>query len=229
MSTTTTTFTVSASADDGQVTKATSSATIPTSGWGSPSNGSSIVRVGSQDNESWPNYFTKYLGYFRFQNITISQGATISSAYLKPYKSSYSSTPLVIHGIDADNAAAPTAGSALAASNFTSANVSWTSSVGSGQQTSSDIKTIVQEIVDRAGWSSGNALMLAIVTSTFSYAGQYSWTASSYDYSSASEAAELVIEYEGGGGGGGGSTSGIAHKIGSNIANPVAYKIPNKE
>jgi len=226
---TTTTFTVAASADDGQVEKATSSATIPTSGWGTPSNSSSVVRVGSQDNESWPNYFTHYLGYFRFQNITIAQGATISSAYFKPYKSGYPSVPLVLHGINADNAAAPTAGSDLAASNFTSANVSWTSSAGTGQQTSSDIKTILQEIVDRAGWSSGNAMMLAIVTNTFSYAGQYSWTARSYDYSSASEAAELVIEYDGGGGGGGGSISGIAHKIGSKVANPVAYKIPNKE
>lgn len=224
--TTTTTFTVSASADDGQVTKATSSSTIPTSGWGSPSNSSSSVRVGSQDNESWPNYFTHYLGYFRFQNITISQGATISSAYFKPYKSSYASAPLVLHGIGADNVSAPSAGSELAASNFTSANVNWTASVGSGQQTSSDIKTILQEIVDRSGWSSGNALMLAIVTSTFSYAGQYAWTGRSYDYSSASEAAELVIEYEDGGGG---SILGIAHKIGSKIANPLAYKIPDKD
>ena len=196
--TTTTTFTVAASADDGQVTKATSSATIPTSGWGSPSNGSSIVRVGSQDNESWPNYFSHYLGYFRFQNITIAQGATIASAYFKPYKSSYPSVPLVINGIDADNASAPSAGSDLASSNFTSANVSWSSSVGFGQQTSSDIKTIIQEIVNRSGWSSGNAMMLAVVTSTFSYAGQYNWNGSSYDYSSASEAAQLVIEYSSG-------------------------------
>ena len=205
--TTTTTFTVAASADDGYVQRDTSSSTIPTSGWGSPSNTQSNIIVGSADNESWPNYFTHYLGFFRFQNITIGQGATISSAYFKPYKSSYQSTPLVIHGIDADNAAAPSAGSELAGSNFTSANVSWTSSAGFGQQTSSDIKTIIQEIVNRSGWSSGNAMMLAIVTSTFSYAGQYGWNARSYDYSSASEAAELVIEYEGGGGGGSSETT----------------------
>jgi len=198
MSTTTTTFTVSASADDGYVSKATSSSTIPTSGWGSPSNSGSSVTVGSQDNESWPNYFTHYLGFFRFQNITVAQGATIASAYFKPYKSGYQSTPLVIHGIDADNAAAPSAGSDLAASNFTSANVSWSSSVGFGQQTSSDIKTIIQEIVNRSGWSSGNAMMLAVVTNTFSYAGQYGWNARQYDYSSASEAAQLVIEYSSG-------------------------------
>ena len=201
MSTTTTTFTVAASADDGYVSRATSSSSIPTSGWGSPSNSGSSVIVGSQDNESWPNYFSHYLGYFRFQNITIAQGATIASAYFKPYKSSYPSVPLVINGIDADNASAPSAGSDLASSNFTSANVSWSSSVGFGQQTSSDIKTIIQEIVNRSGWSSGNAMMLAVVTSTFSYAGQYNRNGSSYDYSSASEAAQLVIEYASGGGG----------------------------
>tara|TARA_Y100000361_G_scaffold44210_1_gene38229 strand:+ start:1973 stop:2659 length:687 start_codon:yes stop_codon:yes gene_type:complete len=226
---TTTTFTVSDSADDGQVTKATSSATIPTSGWGSPSTSGTSIKVGSQDNESWPNYWTHYLGYFRFQNITIEQGATIASAYFKPYKSSYASVPLVIHGINADNAAAPSAGSELAGSNFTSANVNWSSSAGSGQQTTSDIKTVIQEIVNRSGWSSENALILAVVTQTTSYAGQYSWNARTYDYSSASEAAELVIEYEAGGGGSGGSMSGIAHKIGAKIANPVGYKIPNKE
>lgn len=228
--TTTATFTVSASADDGQVTKSTSSATIPTSGWGSPSTSGSNITVGAQENyDNWPNYAQHFLGFFRFQNITIAQSATISSAYFKPYKSSYASVPLVIHGIAADNVGAPSAGSDLAASNFTSANVNWTDSVGSTQQTSSDIKTIIQEIVDRSGWSSGNAIMLALVTQTPGYAGQYMWNASSYDYSSATQAAELVIEYEGGGGGGGGSISGIAQKIGSNIANPVAYKIPNKE
>ena len=187
------TFTVSAGADDGRVTKATSSATIPTSGWGSPSTSGTNIKVGSQDNESWPNYWTHYLAYFRFQNVTIAQGATISSAYFKPYKSSYASVPLVIHGIDADNAAAPSAGSDLAASNFTSASVNWSSSAGSGQQTSSDIKDIIQEIVGRSGWSSGNALVLAVVTQTSSYAGQYSWNARTHDYSSASEACQLEI------------------------------------
>ena len=228
MSTTTTTFTVAASADDGQVTKATSSATIPTSGWGSPSTSSTSLKAGSQDNESWPNYFTHYLGFLRFQNITIGQGATISSAYFKPYKSSYASVPLVIHGIDADNAAAPSAGSDLAASNFTSANVNWTSSVGTGQQTSSDIKTIIQEIVNRAGWSSGNALTLAVVTSTFSYAGQYSWNARTYDYSSASEAAQLVIEYTSSGSSGSSASSIIAHSPASSVAYAPANGITNK-
>ena len=72
---TTTTFTVSASADDGQVTKSTSSATIPTSGWSSPSTSGSNIIVGAQENyDNWPNYAKHYLGFFRFQNIMTSSG-----------------------------------------------------------------------------------------------------------------------------------------------------------
>ena len=196
MSTTTTTFTVAASADDGFVSVATSSSTIPTSGWGSPSNsGASMVIGGQEDYSYWPNIYTHYLGYFRFQNITVAQGATISSAYLKPYQSSSSSKTLTVKGLDKDNASAPSGGSELASSNFTSAGITdFASGTGAGQKTSPDIKTIIQEIVNRAGWSSGNAMMLAVYTTSWSGI----WNARSYDYSSASEAAQLVIEYSSG-------------------------------
>ena len=229
MSTTTTTFTVSASADDGYSMKSTSSVSTPTSGWPSPTTTSSSVTIGVQEDwDNWPNYVDHFLGYFRFQNITIEQGATISSAYLKPYQSGYPSRTLSVKGFDKDNVSAPTAGSDLAASNFTSAGITnFATGTGSGQKTSPDIKDIVQEIVDRSGWSSGNSMMFALWIE-LSYPNTISTNFRSYDYSSASQAAQLVIEYEGGGGGGG-SVSGIAHKIGLKIANPVGYKIPNKE
>tara|TARA_B100000214_G_scaffold368428_1_gene339960 strand:+ start:4185 stop:4871 length:687 start_codon:yes stop_codon:yes gene_type:complete len=226
---TTTTFTVSASADDGRAMKSTSSASTPTSGWLTPTNTGSSVTFGVQEDwDNWPNYVDHFIGYLRFQNITIEQGATISSAYLKPYQSSYASRTLSVKGFDKDNVSAPTAGSDLAASNFTTAGITnFATGTGSGQKTSPDIKDIVQEIVDRAGWSSGNSMMLALWIEV-SYPSTTLINLRSYDYSSGSEAAELVIEYESSGGGGG-SISGIAHKIGSKIANPVAYKIPNKE
>ena len=230
MSTTTTTFTVSASADDGYAMKSTSSVSTPTSGWPTPSNSGSWVYAGVQEDwDNWPNYVDHFLGYFRFQNVTIPQGATISSAYLKPYKNWPSTSRTVsVKGFDKDNVSAPTAGSDLAASNFTSAGITdFVTGTGTGQKTSPDIKDIVQEIVDRSGWSSGNAMMFALWIE-LSSVSTILVSFRSYDYSSASEAAELVIEYESGGGGGG-SISGIAHKIGSKIANPVAYKIPNKE
>ena len=200
MSTTTTTFTVAASADDGYVYKATSSASTPTSGWGTPSNsGSSLIAGVQEDWDNWPNYVDHFLGYFRFQNVTIAQGATISSAYLKPYQSSYTGRTLSVKGFDKDNVSAPTAGSDLAASNFTTAGITnFATSTGSGQKTSPDIKTIIQEIVNRAGWSSGNSMMFAVWIA-LSYPATTLINLRSYDYSSASEACQLVIEYESGG------------------------------
>ena len=199
MTTTTTTFTVSASADDGYVYKATSSASTPTSGWGTPSNSGNSLIIGVQEDwDNWPNFADHFLGYFRFQNVTVAQGATISSAYLKPYQNSYTGRTLSVKGFDKDNVSAPTAGSDLAASNFTSAGITnFATGTGEGQKTSPDIKDIIQEIVDRSGWSSGNSMMFALWIAVSSVSTNI-LNLRSYDYSSGSEACELVIEYESG-------------------------------
>ena len=199
MTTTTTTFTVSASADDGYVYKATSSASTPTSGWGTPSNSGNSLIIGVQEDwDNWPNFADHFLGYFRFQNVTVAQGATISSAYLKPYQNSYTGRTLSVKGFDKDNVSAPTAGSDLAASNFTSAGITnFVTTTGKGQKTSPDIKDIIQEIVDRSGWSSGNSMMFALWIAVSSVSTNI-LNLRSYDYSSGSEACELVIEYESG-------------------------------
>ena len=225
--TTTTTFTVSASADDGYFFKNQSSSSAATT-YSSMLNSAENVNVGILfDGDDYS--FDHYQGFFRFQNIAVAQGATISSAYLKPYFASGTERSFKLYGYYKDNISAPSAGSDGNHTNFTTAGISdFVISSTGGQKTSPDIKTIVQEIVDRPGWSSGNAMMFGMYfQSGVMYANRYR-TFRGYDYSSGSEAAELVIEYEGGGGGGG-SISGIAHKIGSKIANPVAYKIPNKE
>ena len=195
--TTTTTFTVSASADDGRAMKSTSSASFPTSGWNTPTTSGGNVLIGMQlDYDNWPNYIDHFIGYFRFQNVTVAQGATISSAYLKPYQSSSNSRTVSVKGFDKDNVSAPTAGSDLAASNFTTAGITnFVTGSGTGQKTSPDIKDIVQEIVDRSGWSSGNSMMFAVWLD-LSSASSTTCSLRSYDYSSGSEAAELVIEYE---------------------------------
>ena len=199
MTTTTTTFTVSASADDGYVYKATSSASTPTSGWGTPSNSGNSLIIGVQEDwDNWPNFADHFLGYFRFQNVTVAQGATISSAYLKPYQNSYTGRTLSVKGFDKDNVSAPTAGSDLAASNFTTAGITnFVTTTGEGQKTSPDIKDIIQEIVDRSGWSSGNSMMFALWIAVSSVS-THILNLRSYDYSSGSEACELVIEYESG-------------------------------
>ena len=199
MSTTTTTFTVSASADDGRVMKSTSSVSTPTSGWSSLNNSAERVTFGVQeDYDNWPNYIDHFLGYIRFQNVTVPQGATIASAYLKPYQSGYPSRTVSVKGFDKDNVSAPTSGSDLAASNFTTAGITnFVTGTGDGQKTSPDIKTIVQEIVNRSGWSSGNSMMFALWIE-LSSSNTILLSLRSYDYSSASKAAQLVIEYSSG-------------------------------
>ena len=151
--------------------------------------------IGAQeDYDNWPNIYSHYIGFFRFQNITVAQGATISSAYLKPYKSGYPDRTASMKGISQDNVSAPTAGSDLAASSFTTAGITnVVTGTGSGQITSPDIKDIVQEIVDRAGWSSGNSMMFALWIQLAS-SNTILLNLRSFDYSSASEAAELIIE-----------------------------------
>ena len=124
-------------------------------------------RVGL-DYNSFSNRYRFYQAYFRFVNVAVEQGITIDSAYLKVEFHSGSERAFRINGFDVDNQAQPAVsnnGSEGAHSNHTTASVDWTvAALGSGEavSTSPDIKTIIQEIVDRSGWSSGNAMMLGV-------------------------------------------------------------------
>jgi hypothetical protein len=107
--------------------------------------------------------------FFRFANVTIpTDDATISSAYItfKAYTSS-SGEPChaIVYGNDADNAAAPTTYGEFDALVLTTASASWSNvpswTVNYTYQTPSFV-SVVQEIVDRAGWASGNAVQILI-------------------------------------------------------------------
>lgn len=134
----------------------------------------------------------------RFPNVTIAQGATISTAYVQfeADEAQSEATTLTIQGQAADNAAtfASTSGN-VSTRGRTSASVTWTPAawgvvgeVGASQRTP-ELKTLIQQIVNRSGWTSGNALAL-IVTGT----GHR--TARAYD-GSAAGAALLHIEVGG--------------------------------
>ena len=120
---------------------------------------------------------TKVGGGIRFQNVTIPQGATVVTAYLTfTCGGSDSSTVVnsVIIGEDTDNAAAfsdlanyqsrrGTIVGGANDNNITSASVNWNSIPAwtlDTEYSSPEIKTIIQEIVNRSGWASGNALVL---------------------------------------------------------------------
>ncbi|KKK64338.1 hypothetical protein LCGC14_2985200, partial [marine sediment metagenome] len=96
----------------------------------------------------------------RFPNITIPQGATINSASIS-FISSFTTTDVIdtiIYGIDEDNTT--TFSSDPTGRTKTTASNTWTVSGSTAEQThtTSSITTIVQEIVDRGGWVSGNAM-----------------------------------------------------------------------
>ena len=102
----------------------------------------------------------------RFTNISIPKGAIIDSAYLEVYSTAVNGIggSLLIEGLlEADDDA--DAFSTLV--NFdgrirTGATVNWNFQAMAANEwvSTPDIKTIIQEIIDRANWSSGNALAL---------------------------------------------------------------------
>jgi hypothetical protein len=103
----------------------------------------------------------------RFAGLAIPQGATITKAYLEftADKTSTGSSSLTIRGEAADNATAFTTVSKNLSSRIkTTATVSWAPgqwSTGLPSQ-SGELKTIIQEIVNRTGWASGNSMVILI-------------------------------------------------------------------
>ncbi|MBU0764715.1 MAG: right-handed parallel beta-helix repeat-containing protein [Bacteroidetes bacterium] len=130
---------------------------------------------------------TGYDGYYvglRFANVTITQGATINSATFSAYYyTAQAGITVEIYGQAVDNAGAftTTAGN-ISGRTPTTANVAnWTFDISSGVwNTSPSIVNIIQEIVNRPGWVSGNAIcIITHETGTTNYgkweAIEYGW------------------------------------------------------
>ncbi|MEM9340078.1 MAG: Ig-like domain-containing protein [Bacteroidota bacterium] len=136
----------------------------------------------------------------RFTGIDIPRNATIERAYVQftVDETSSNSTNLTIRGEDTDDAAPfTTSNRNVSRRTTTSASVAWSpapwnsvNASGSDQRTS-DLSRIVQEIVNRSGWSYGNDLAFIIT-------GSGRRTAESYE-GEADSAPLLHIEYTVGG------------------------------
>ncbi|PCI94523.1 MAG: hypothetical protein COB15_14115, partial [Flavobacteriales bacterium] len=133
----------------------------------------------------------------RYPALLIPQGSTIINAYLQftVDETNSGACNLSIKGEDADNSSAfTTTTNNVSNRNTTNASVSWspsnwtTTGENGPNQKTPDLKTIIQEIVDRNGYSSGNAISLIIT-------GSGERTAESYD-GNPSSAAKLCIKYE---------------------------------
>lgn len=132
----------------------------------------------------------------RFVNVNIPQGAVIARAYLRltsKQAQAGDTCKVKMYGNDADNAVAPTNYTQAEALVLTSSLTSWNPvphfDLSSKYQTP-DITSIVQEIVNRPGWSSGNALQI-LVKDDISTSGAYRYIRS-IDYDP-SDKAELVV------------------------------------
>jgi len=130
------------------------------------------VNLSSSDLEMTQDSAVQTVG-LRWTGINIPKGSVINGAYIQFTASEARSeaTNLILRGQAADNAATftSTAGN-VSGRGRTSATVNWAppswaaGAAGLGQRTP-DLKNIIQEIVNRSGWSSGNALAV-IVTGT---------------------------------------------------------------
>lgn len=111
----------------------------------------------------------------RFEGLNIPNGATIVNASIQftASNSRFEATSLILKGENTDNAAAFTNSirNNISSRPKTAAAVSWSpapwAAVGDAtvDQQTPDLSSIIQEIVDRPGWSSNNALAL-IITGT---------------------------------------------------------------
>lgn len=133
----------------------------------------------------------------RFTNVTIPKEAIITAAYIN-LTCSTRQTGITVHlkisGNDVDNAVAPTSAAEFNALVKTAAEVSW--NINAIYEINDEVNTpslvdIIQEIVNRGSWASGNAMQIIISDASSddsAYRGFYS-------FDSEPDSALLHVEY----------------------------------
>ncbi len=135
---------------------------------------SGSVKLASSDLELTQDKTNQQIVGMRFTGLNIPPGATIQNAYLQFQADETGSDPtsLTIQAEAADNATTFTSTRGnISSRTTTNAAVPWSPApwntkgeAGPNQQTP-NIATVIQELVNRPGWSSGNSLAI-IVTGT---------------------------------------------------------------
>lgn len=152
-----------------------------------------FVRIGRASN-------LPYGTFVRFPSVTIPQNSTITEAYVK-FTSHETITFVVVNANvyfnNVDSAVAPTDQVGADALELTSLVAwdslpTWTDGV---QYDTPELKTILQTIISRSGWSNGNAVQLVIRDDGSSTNAER--RASSIDYLAGAEKAELHVTYHG--------------------------------
>ena len=154
---------------------------------------------------NWPAVGNVGAGVFfhdslRFSNLAIPPGSVITSAFLNLRSASNVNNGTVnaqIAALAADNASSPVTGNEFATdmSNLTTAKILWNSIPAKNWAVSTlspDIASILQEIIGRSGWVSGNSIILFLTDN-----GSDSFATrkfSNYEASSAN-AASIALTY----------------------------------
>jgi len=138
--------------------------------------------------------------FMRFLSVPVPKGAIIQSAYLTLVQKQNwcaANKKFIIKGNDIDTAVAPTSvaeNNALVATTATVQMQPANAFVAGTDEVSPDIKTIIKEIVDRAGWASGNNMQLM----ADNVDGDNVWEYAAYDHASYNPP-KLTISYFAGG------------------------------
>lgn len=177
-----TTYTVAASTDD---TNSQSNATAQAS-TGNVVAADLTSTILSPGSHGGSDYW--YVGA-RFTGVAVAQGATISAAtFSMKAQSSYSSggtIKLRVGAQAADNGAtfSTAVGNRVgntARPRTTAESAAWdVKTVTGGTRYSIDVTSVVQEIVNRAGWASGNAIVMIVTVDSSTTSGEwqdfYAW------------------------------------------------------
>jgi hypothetical protein len=135
-------------------------------------------------------------GGLRFTDLPIPQGARITSAYLQVRVDYRDDPALYIYVQAADDAHGFSQAGPQGRQRGSSYTRWQAKDVGDGWVNTPDLATLVQEIVDRPGWSPGNAIAFLWWPTSGSRLHVRQW-----DFDSGNSAARLIVRYEGGDGG----------------------------
>ncbi len=135
------------------------------------------------------------VGGVRFTNVVVPKGAIITAAVItvKCNLADANAITFTMEGEDTDDAATFTTRANFVGRTKTTAAVDYVSPawVLDTEYTLPDISTIIQEIVQRAGWASGNDIVIFFTRKSGTVAREfYSW-----DYGTHGDCAKLVIDY----------------------------------
>lgn len=193
----------------------TASATTPpasgTLGLNIETSDDDVIEVTSSGS-MWMNGRSLYLDYdswndrqndegIRFRNIPIPQGSVINSAYIeyRAYNAGTGTNTITFRTENVDDAAIFTSASNSVSSRslLMTASVDWTlSDWGGGSiKQSPDLSSIIQPIINRAGWAGGNSMVFVTESD---YSGShvvYSYDGSQYYGHGNTYSPKLVIDY----------------------------------